>query len=251
MAGKTQAMHDDGHFNESVASTYDDDKAMSDPKVVGPIADLLAELAGGGRVLEFAIGTGRLALALAQRGVSVEGIELSRSMVERLRAKEGGTQIPVTIGDMSTTRAGGEFSLVYLVFNTINNLTSQEAQIACFRNAAEHLKPGGCFLIEVGVPPLQRLSKGETLLAFDRSDTHWGIDEFDVVTQTFTSHHVRMRGQRLERLSVPFRYVWPAELDLMARLAGLRLKERWCGWQREPFTRLSDSHVSVWEKPAA
>ena len=114
-----------------------------------------------------------------------------------------------------------------------------------------HLEPGGYFLIEVGVPPLQRLSKGETLLAFDRSDTHWGIDEFDVATQNFTSHHVRMRGQRLERLSIPFRYVWPAELDLMARLAGLRLKERWSGWQREPFTRLSDSHVSVWQKQAA
>jgi hypothetical protein len=135
--------------------------------------------------------------------------------------------------------------------NTINNLTSQEAQVACFQNAAAHLEPGGLFLIEVGVPPLQRLSKGETLLAFDRSDTHWGIDEFDVVTQNFTSHHVRMRGQRLERFSIPFRYVWPAELDLMARLPGLRLKERWSGWQREPFTRLSDSHVSVWQKEAA
>jgi len=244
-------MHNDGHFDESVAATYDDDEARSDSKVVAPVADLLAELAGNGRVLEFAIGTGRVALPLAQRAVRVEGIELSRPMVERLRAKEGGTQIPVTIGDMSTTRVAGDFSLVYLVFNTINNLTSQEAQVACFQNAAAHLEPGGYFLIEVGVPPLQRLSKGETLLAFDRSDTHWGIDEFDVATQNFTSHHVRMRGQRLERLSIPFRYVWPAELDLMARLAGLRLKERWSGWQREPFTRLSDSHVSVWQKQAA
>ena len=244
-------MHNDGHFDESVAAMYDDDEARSDSKLVAPVVDLLAELAGNGRVLEFAIGTGRVALPLAQRAVRVEGIELSRPMVERLRAKEGGTQIPVTIGDMSTTRVAGDFSLVYLVFNTINNLTSQEAQVACFQNAAAHLEPGGCFLIEVGVPPLQRLSKGETLLAFDRSDTHWGIDEFDVVTQNFTSHHVRMRVQRLERLSIPFRYVWPAELDLMARLAGLRLKERWSGWQREPFTRLSDSHVSVWQKQAA
>jgi Methyltransferase domain len=251
MARKTQAMHDDGHFDESVAATYDDDEAMSDPKVVGPVADLLAELAGNGRALEFAIGTGRIAWPLAQQGVRVEGIELSRPMVERLRAKEGGAQIPVTIGDMSTTRVTGEFSLVYLVFNTINNLISQEAQVACFQNAAAHLERGGCFLIEVGVPPLQRLSKGETLLAFDRSETHWGIDEFDVVTQGFTSHHVRMRDQRLERLSIPFRYVWPAELDLMARLAGLRLKERWGGWQREPFTRLSDSHVSIWQKQTA
>src|SRR6185295_2259245 len=251
MPGKIPAMHNDGHFDESVAATYDDDEARSDSKVVAPVADLLAELAGNGRVLEFAIGTGRVALPLAQRAVRVEGIELSRPMVERLRAKEGGTQIPVTIGDMSTTRVAGDFSLVYLVFNTIHNLTSQEAQVACFQNAAAHLEPGGFFLIEVGVPPLQRLSKGETLLAFDRSDTHWGIDEFDVATQNFTSHHVRMRGQRLERLSIPFRYVWPAELDLMARLAGLRLKERWSGWQREPFTRLSDSHVSVWQKQAA
>jgi SAM-dependent methyltransferase len=243
-------MHNDGHFDESVAATYDDDEARSDSKVVAPVVDLLAELAGNGRVLEFAIGTRRVALPLAQRAVRVEGIELSRPMVERLRAKEGKTQIPVTIGDMSTTRITGDFSLVYLVFNTINNLISQEAQVACFQNAAAHLEPGGCFLIEVGVPPLQRLSKGETLLAFDRSDTHWGVDEFDVVTQNFTSHHVRMRGQRLERLSIPFRYVWPAELDLMARLAGLRLKERWSGWQREPFTRLSDSHVSVWQKQA-
>jgi SAM-dependent methyltransferase len=250
MPGKIPAMHNDGHFDESVAATYDDDEARSDSKVVAPVADLLAELAGNGRVLEFAIGTGRVALPLAQRAVRVEGIELSRPMVERLRAKEGGTQIPVTIGDMSTTRVAGDFSLVYLVFNTINNLTSQEAQVACFQNAAAHLEPGGYFLIEVGVPPLQRLSKGETLLAFDRSDTHWGVDEFDVVTQNFTSHHVRMRGERLERLSIPFRYVWPAELDLMARLAGLRLKERWSGWQREPFTRLSDSHVSVWQKQA-
>ena len=244
-------MHNDGHFDKSVAATYDDDEARSGSKVVTPVADLLAELAGNGRVLEFAIGTGRVALPLAQRAVRVEGIELSRPMVERLRAKEGGAQIPVTIGDMSTTRVAGDFSLVYLVFNTINNLTSQEAQVACFQNAAAHLEPGGCFLIEVGVPPLQRLGKGETLLAFDRSDTHWGIDEFDVVTQNFTSHHVRMRGQRLERFSIPFRYVWPAELDLMAPLAGLRLKERWSGWQREPFTRLSDSHVSVWQKQAA
>lgn len=251
MAGKTQAMHDDGHFDESVAATYDHDKVISDPKVVGPVVDLLAELAGNGHALEFAIGTGRIALPLAQRGVRVQGIELSRPMVERLRAKEGGAQIPVTIGDMSTTRVAGDFSLVYLVFNTINNLTSQEAQVACFENAAAHLETGGYFLIEVGVPPLQRLPKGETLLAFNRSDTHWGIDEFDVVTQNFTSHHVWMRGQQLKRVSIPFRYVWPAELDLMARLAGLRLRERWNGWQREPFTSLSDSHVSVWQKQAA
>lgn len=241
-------MHGDGYFDEAVATTYDDDHAMSDPKVVNPAVDLLARLAGDGRALEFAIGTGRIALPLVKKGVVVEGIELSRAMVAQLRAKEGGKAIPVTSGDMSTTRVPGQFSIVYLVFNTINNLTSQEAQVACFQNAAAHLEPGGSFLIEVGVPPLQRLSPGETRLAFNRSDEHWGIDEFDVVTQSFTSHHIRMRGRTTERSSIPFRYVWPAELDLMARLAGLFLKERWGGWKQEPFTSESESHVSVWQK---
>jgi hypothetical protein len=140
---------------------------------------------------------------------------------------------------------------VYLVFNTINNLTTQNAQTACFQNAAAHLQPGGCFVVEVGVPPLQRLPKGEKLLAFERTDTHWGIDEFDVATQAFTSHHIKIFDGKARKFSVPFRYVWPAELDLMARLAGLTLKERWSNWRREPFTNDSDSHVSVWEKITA
>ncbi|MER8842958.1 methyltransferase domain-containing protein [Mesorhizobium sp. M0913] len=241
-------MHDDGHFDEKVAATYDDDDRMSAPEVVDPAVNLLAELAGGGRVLEFAIGTGRLALPLARRGVQVEGIELSRPMAARLRAKMGGAEIPVAIGDMARTRVAGQFSLVYLVFNTINNLASQDAQVACFQNAAAHLELGGRFLIEVGVPPLRRLPVGETMLAFDRSKTHWGIDEFDVVNQTFSSHHIWLRDGICQRLSVPFRYAWPAELDLMARLAGLTLKERWSGWKREPFTQTSDKHISVWQK---
>jgi hypothetical protein len=170
-------------------------------------------------------------------------------MVARLRRKPGGADIEVNIGDMTTTRVEGSFSLVYLVFNTINNLTTQDAQVACFRNAAAHLEPGGVFVVEVGVPPLQRLPMGETLLAFGRSDTHWGIDEIDVVTQAFTSHHLTMADGETRRFSVPFRYAWPAELDLMARLAGLTLKERWENWRREPFTILSDRHVSVWERP--
>ena len=152
---------------------------------------------------------------------------------------------------MGTTRVAGQFSLVYLVFNTINNLTTQESQIACFQNAAAHLEPGGCFLVEVGVPPLQRLPRGESLLAFARTATHWGVDEFDVVTQNFTSHHMTLRNGSWDQISVPFRYAWPAELDLMARLAGLGLKERWGNWQREPFTSLSESHVSIWQKPGS
>ena len=152
---------------------------------------------------------------------------------------------------MATTRVEGSFLVAYLVFNTINNLTTQDAQIACFQNAAAHLEPGGCFVVEVGVPSLQRLPKGERLLAFERTDTHWGIDEFDVATQAFTSHHIKIVDGKIQKLSVPFRYVWPAELDLMARLAGLTLKERWSNWRREPFTNDSDSHVSVWEKITA
>ena len=244
-------MHEDGYFGAKVAATYDDDVAASDQDSINSAIDLLFEIANGGRALEFAIGTGRIALPLARRGVAVDGIELSQAMVERLRAKEGGGEIEVSIGDMATTRVAGQFSLVYLVFNTINNLTTQEAQIACFQNAAAHLEPGGCFLIEVGVPPLQRLPKGETLLAFARTATHWGIDEFDVVSQNFISHHTTLRDGSWDQVSVPFRYAWPAELDLMARLAGLSLKERWGNWQREPFTSLSESHVSVWQKPGS
>ena len=244
-------MHEDGYFGGKVAATYDDDVAASDQGSIDPAVDLLFELANGGRALEFAIGTGRIALPLARKGLAVDGIELSRAMVARLRAKEGGGEIEVAIGDMATTRVAGQFSLVYLVFNTINNLTTQEAQIACFQNAAAHLEPGGCFLIEVGVPPLQRLPKGETLLAFARTATHWGVDEYDVVTQSFTSHHMTLRDGHWDQISVPFRYVWPAELDLMARLAGLSLEARWDNWRREPFTSMSENHVSVWQKPGS
>lgn len=244
-------MHEDGYFGAKVAATYDDDVAASDQDSIEPAVDLLFELANRGRALEFAIGTGRIALPLSRRGVPVDGIELSRAMVARLRAKEGGGEIRVSIGDMATTHVAGQFSLVCLVFNTINNLTTQEAQIACFQNAAAHLEPGGCFLIEVSVPPLQRLPRGETLLAFARTATHWGVDEYDVVTQNFTSHHMTLRDGRWDQISVPFRYVWPAELDLMARLAGLSLKARWGNWRRKPFTGMSESHVSVWQKPGS
>jgi SAM-dependent methyltransferase len=241
---------DDGYFDERVAARYDESSSeMFEPAVVDPVVDLLAELAGSGRALELGIGTGRIALPLAQRGVRVHGIELSNAMAARLRAKPGGNDIGVTIGDFATTSVEGTFSLAYLVFNTIGNLTTQAAQVACFRNVAAHLEPGGCFVIEVGVPELRRLPPGETIRAFDVSETHWGIDEYDVARQGLTSHHFELVDGRLERVSIPFRYTWPAELDLMAELAGMRLRERWSGWKREPFTSESRKHVSIWEKP--
>jgi SAM-dependent methyltransferase len=244
-------VHDDGYFDERVAARYDESSAeMFDPVVVDPVVDLLVELAGSGRALELGIGTGRIALPLAQRGVPVHGIELSQAMVARLRAKPGGEAIGVTIGDFATTTVEGAFALAYLVFNTISNLTTQAAQVACFSNVAAHLEPGGCFVIEVGVPGLQRLPPGETLRAFHVSETRWGLDEYDVVKQGLISHHFEVVDGRLERLSVPFRYAWPSELDLMAQLAGMSLRERWSGWKREPFTSDSRKHVSVWEKPA-
>jgi len=244
---------DDGYFDEGVAARYDESgevAEMSDPAVVDPVIDLLVEIAGNGRALELGIGTGRIALPLAQRGVPVHGIELSKAMVARLRAKPGGEEIGVTIGDFATTTVEGTFSVAYLVFNTIENLTTQAAQVACFRNVAAHLEPGGCFVIEVGVPGLQRLPPGETIHAFHVSETRWGFDEYDVANQGLTSHHFEVVNGRIERLSVPFRYAWPSELDLMAQLAGMTLRQRWSGWKREPFTSDSRKHVSVWEKRA-
>jgi SAM-dependent methyltransferase len=242
---------DDGYFDEPVASRYDSDAEVFAPEVVDPIVDLLAALAGGGRALELGIGTGRIALPLAQRGVPVHGIDLSKAMVARLRAKAGGEDVGVTVGDFATATVAGTFSLAYLVFNTIANLTTQEAQVACFRNVAAHLEPGGCFVIELFVPQLQRLPPGERFRVFDASETHWGIDEYEVATQGLVSHHFELVEGRIERFSLPVRYAWPAELDLMAQLAGMRLRDRWSGWKREPFTSDSREHVSVWEKPGA
>ena len=242
-------MHDDGYFDERVAARYDESSAdMFDPAVVDPVLDFLVELAGGGRALELGIGTGRIALPLAQRGVSVHGIDMSNAMVARLRAKAGAEDIGVTIGDFATTTVDGTFSLAYLVFNTILNLTTQAEQVACFRNVAAHLESGGCFVIEVGLPELQRLPPGETMRVFHADETSWGIDEYDVANQGLISHHFELVDGGLERTSVPFRYAWPAELDLMAELAGMSLRERWSGWKREPFTSDSRKHVSVWEK---
>ena len=245
-------MHDDGYFDERVAARYDESSAdMFEPAVVDPVVDLLVEFAGGGRALELGIGTGRIALPLAQRGVPVHGIELSKAMAARLLAKPGGDEIGVTIGDFATTTVDGTFSVAYLVFNTIMNVTTQAAQVACFRNVAAHLEPGGCFVIEVGVPDLQRLPPGETIRAFHVSETSWGFDEYDVANQGLISHHFEIVDGSGKRNSIPFRYAWPAEFDLMAQLAGMRLRDRWSGWKREPFTSDSRQHVSVWEKPAA
>jgi SAM-dependent methyltransferase len=238
----------ENYFGERVAARYDDDEVMFDPAVVEPTVEFLARLAGDGAALELAIGTGRIALPLARRGVRVRGIDLSEEMVARLRAKPGAEEIAVTIGDFASTVVEGTFSLAYLVYNTINNLTTQDEQVACFQNVAAHLEPGGCFVIEVGVPALQRLPPGETVRAFNVSPTRLGFDEYDVQSQGLVSHHYSIRDGGLEVISVPFRYVWPSELDLMARLAGMTLRERWSGWTREPFTSESTAHVSVWEK---
>jgi SAM-dependent methyltransferase len=243
---------DDGYFDERIAARYDESSAeMFDPAAVDPVVDFLVEVAGGGPALELGIGTGRIALPLRERGVEVHGIELSRAMAARLRAKPGGEDIAVTIGDFATTRVKGSFTLAYLVYNTIMNLTSQEDQVACFRNVAAHLEPGGRFVIEVMVPELRRLPPGETFRVFEAGEKHWGIDEYDVAGQGLVSHHLEIVDGRLERFSMPFRYVWPSELDLMAELAGMKLTERWGGWKRESFTSDSRNHVSVWDKPAS
>ncbi len=232
------------YFGEEVAARYDDDSIMFSAEVIGPTVDFLAELAGGGAALELGIGTGRVAVPLARRGVRVHGIDLSEAMVAKLREKPGAEEIGATIGDFATTRVDGTFRLAYLVFNTIMNLTTQDAQVACFENVAHHLERGGCFVIEVEIPDLRRLPPGERYVLFNVSDTHVGIDEYDVANQGLISHHYYTN--RLN--SVPFRYLWPAELDLMARIAGLTLRERWAEWDRSPYTSESRKHVSVWER---
>jgi SAM-dependent methyltransferase len=236
------------YFGAEVAGRYDGGPMFS-REVLDPTVDFLAALTGDGAALEFAVGTGRVALPLSERGVRVQGIDLSEAMVERLREKPGSERIGTTIGDIATTRVEGAFTLVYLVFNTIGNLTTQDDQVACFQNAAAHLVPGGCFVIEVGIPSLQRLPPGERVRPFDVSDDHLGFDEYDIANQGLISHHLSLENDgRWRRASIPFRFVWPAELDLMARLAGMRLRERWEDWDRSPFTSDSRKHISVWER---
>lgn len=238
-------------FDERIAAGYDDASwEMNDPAVLGPAVDFLAELAGDGRALELAVGTGRVALPLSARGVEVHGVDLSQPMVDRLLAKPGAERVAVTVGDMTSTRVEGSFRLVYLVYNTITNLLSQDAQVDCFANAAAHLDPGGHFVIEVEVPALQRLPAGETFVPIDITASHLGIDEYDIANQFLISHHYWISDGRVETFDSTHRYAWPAEYDLMARLAGLSLNQRWSSWRRDPFTSDSPSHVSVWTRAA-
>jgi SAM-dependent methyltransferase len=237
-------------WDEAMAQNYDrSSTSMFAPEVLEPTVDFLAHRARGGAALEFAVGTGRVALPLHGRGVPVTGLDSSAAMLAQLRAKPGGAELPVVVGDMATTRVGGRFQLVYLVYNTITNLLEQDEQVECFRNAARHLDPGGCFVVEVFVPELRRLPPGEYLRPFALADDYVGVDSYDVVEQRLVSHHYRVGdgGGRVQRSR--HRYVWPAELDLMAGVAGLHRSERWGGWREEPFTAASRSHVSVWTKP--
>ncbi|GAA0934135.1 class I SAM-dependent methyltransferase [Pseudonocardia zijingensis] len=242
----------DGWFPESVAAGYDAPGGANEPAVVTPVVDVLDDLADG-PVLEFAVGTGRIAAPLAARGVRVSGIELSRAMAARIAGKPGGAAVEVTIGDMTTTRVPGEFSLVYLVFNTISNVTTQDGQVDVFRNAAAHLRPGGLFLVEVGLPDLRRLPPGQDTVPFTvapgaHGGGYVGFDQYDVVTQQFTSNHVTVSPDGTGQFRrIPFRYAWPAEMDLMARIAGMSLKFRWADWDRSGLTAGSTRHVSVWE----
>ena len=239
-------------WGEEVAAVYDATAAaMFESAVLEPTVDVLYELARGGPALELAVGTGRVALPLSARGVAVRGIELSPHMADRLRAKPGADAVPVTIGDMTTTRVPGAFRLVYLVFNTIMNVTTQRQQVAVFANAAAHLEPGGCFVVEVTVPQLRRVPPGEKGRVFTLDDDHVGIETFDdPVGQVSWSHHWMEVDGRLVRHSAPYRYVWPSELDLMGQLAGFRLRDRWGGWARGPFTPESTGQVAVFEKVA-
>ena len=239
----------ENYFDERIARSYEAKwPELFEPAVVDPAVNFLADLAGTGAALELGIGTGRIALPLSRRGVRVHGIELSPGHGRAAAAKPGADDIGVTIGDFATTTVDGTFTLAYLVRNTIMNLTTQDEQVACFRNVAAHLEPGGCFVIEVIVPELQRLPPGETIQAFTVTPTHLGFEEYDVATQTRARTTTGWSTARLETFSAPFRYVWPSELDLMARLAGMTLRERWSNWNREPFTSDSRSHVSVWQK---
>jgi SAM-dependent methyltransferase len=237
------------YFDERIAKSYEARwPELFEPAAIDPVVSFLADLAGTGAALELGIGTGRIAIPLSQRGIRVHGIDLSPDMVAELRAKRDTDDIGVTIGDFATTKVGGRFKLAYLVRNTIMNLTTQDEQVACFQNVAAHLEPRALFVIEVMVPELQRLPPGETVRAFTVTPTHLGFDEYDVAPQGLISHHYWVVDGQLETRSTPFRYVWPSELDLMAQLAGMTLRERWSDWTLVPFTSDSRSHVSVWEK---
>ncbi|UQU66569.1 class I SAM-dependent methyltransferase [Couchioplanes caeruleus] len=243
-------MRQDEIWDADTASRYDTPgTGMFAPEVLGPAVERLATLAGGGRALEFAIGTGRVAVPLAGRGVPVTGIELSAAMIARLREKAGEARIPVIAGDMATATAPGEFALVYLVYNTISNLLTQGEQVACFRNAARHLTPGGRFVVELWVPELRKLPPGQAATVFACEPGYIGLDTYDTLRQHVVSHHFRFGEGRDARLSrSPHRYIWPAELDLMAQLAGMELESRHADWSGAEFTADSGSHVSVYRR---
>lgn len=240
----------ENRFTGRSAERYDAGAAsMFAPEVLGPTVDFLADLVGSGSVLELGVGTGRVALPLSARGAEVHGVDISADMLDHLRTKPGAEAVEVTQGDFATTRLGRTFDAAYLVFNTITNLTTQDEQVDCFQTVADHLEPGGAFVIEVFVPILQKLPPGETIRTFLRTEDRHSFDEYDVVTQLLHSHHYFYGDDGTYELSsAPYRYVWPAELDLMARLARMRLRERWGDWHRNPFTATSEAHVSVWEK---
>lgn len=246
-------MRQEDIWDADTAQRYDTPgTGMFAPEVLGPTVDRLADLAGEGRALELAIGTGRVAVPLSERGVPVAGIELSVAMVDRLRTKVDEASIPVVVGDMATARAPGEYTLVFLVFNTISNLLTQEEQVDCFRNAARHLAPGGRFVIELMVPDLRRLPPGQDATVFHSEAGYIGLDTYDLLNQHLVSHHFHFGdGKQAQLFRSPHRYIWPSELDLMARLAGLELESRHADWSGAEFTAESRSHVSVYRLPAA
>ncbi len=242
----------ENRFQGIIAERYDaDSPEMFEPAVLNATVDFLAALAGDGPALEFAIGTGRIALPLSERGTPVRGIDISADMVAQLTAKRGSSEISVTIGDIATTRVDGTYTLVYLVYNTITNLLTQDEQVECFRNAARHLAPGGAFVIECFLPDLRRLPPGQTVRAFTVTPERLGFDEYDFAAQRLVSHHYWLTGETRGSFQSPHRWAWPAEMDLMAKLAGMSLHGRWADWNREPFTGESPKHISVWQKPPA
>jgi len=238
------------YWDAETAARYDESsRFMFEPDVLDPAVDFLAELAGEGPALELAIGTGRVAIPLTDRGVPVTGIELSQPMVDELHKKRA--DIPVVVGDMATSTAPGEFALVYVVWNSIANLRTQDEQVACFRNAARHLVPGGCFVVELWIPGIRRFPPGQAAVPFHVGKHHVGIDTYDLTTQQGTSHHYRHQPDgSVEYGASNFRYIWPSECDLMAQLAGMALDRRVADWHGHSFTNDSENHVSVWRKPA-
>lgn len=250
MMGKAASMSSSDLWDAETAAGYDESSAfMFAPDVLDPAVRFLADLAGTGAALEFAIGTGRVAVPLMERGVPVSGIELSQPMVDQLRKKR--TDIPIVVGDMATSRVPGQFTLVYLVWNSIGNLRTQAEQVACFRNAARHLAPGGRFVIELWIPGIRRYPPGQAAVPFHVGEGHVGFDTFDMTTQQGTSHHYRRHSDGTVTYSASnFRYLWPAECDLMAQLAGMDLESRVADWNGNVYTSDSESHVSVWRKPA-